>query len=177
MPKAQHHPPSCSADIMDKAPLEKAPGLIVELLAAYPVDTEMAEAGCAVLWLLSLLGEVPDPGVGVACAQEVMSPPPAPPAGCIPEHLLEEMVVLFLQSLRLCQDRVLLVNNACRGLASLAKVSGEPGRPGPEGRGLHWGDRGSEGRGRIFPSTVAQSHLQPVWEASWSLGQEGRLRC
>ncbi|XP_036187351.1 serine/threonine kinase-like domain-containing protein STKLD1 [Myotis myotis] len=86
------------ADIMDKAPLEKAPGLIVELLAAYPVDMEMAEAGCAALWLLSLLG-------------------------CIPEHLLEEMVVLFLQSLRLCQDRILLVNNACRGLASLAKVS------------------------------------------------------
>lgn len=46
-------------------------------------------------------------------------------------------MVLFLQSLRLCQDRVLLVNNACRGLASLAKVSGELGRPGPEGRGLH----------------------------------------
>ncbi|XP_027983019.2 serine/threonine kinase-like domain-containing protein STKLD1 [Eptesicus fuscus] len=86
------------ADITDKAPLEKAPGLIAELLAAYPVDTEMAEAGCAVLWLLSLLG-------------------------CIKEHLLEEVVVLFLQSLRLCQDRVLLVNNACRGLASLAKVS------------------------------------------------------
>ncbi|EPQ11202.1 Protein kinase-like protein SgK071 [Myotis brandtii] len=86
------------ADITEKAPLEKAPGLIAELLAAYPVDTEMAEAGCAVLWLLSLLG-------------------------CIPEHLLEEMVVLFLQSLRLCQDRILLVNNACRGLASLVKVS------------------------------------------------------
>lgn len=65
---------------MDKAPLEKAPGLIVELLAAYPVDTEMAEAGCAVLWLLSLLGEVPDPGVGVACAQEVMRPLPPPQA-------------------------------------------------------------------------------------------------
>nr|XP_036270284.1 serine/threonine kinase-like domain-containing protein STKLD1 [Pipistrellus kuhlii] len=46
-----------------------------------------------------------------------------PPAGCIEEHLLEEVVVLFLRSLRLCQDRVLLVNNACRGLASLAKVS------------------------------------------------------
>lgn len=37
-------------------------------------------------------------------------------------------MVLFLQSLRLCQDRVLLVNNACRGLASLAKASGELGR-------------------------------------------------
>nr|KAF6277237.1 serine/threonine kinase like domain containing 1 [Pipistrellus kuhlii] len=86
------------ADITDKVPLEKAPGLIAGLLAAYPQDTEMAESGCAVLWLLSLLG-------------------------CIEEHLLEEVVVLFLRSLRLCQDRVLLVNNACRGLASLAKVS------------------------------------------------------
>lgn len=62
-------------------------------------------------------------------------------------------MVLFLQSLRLCQDRILLVNNACRGLASLAKVSGEPGRPGLKAWGLYWGDRGSEGRGRIFPST------------------------
>lgn len=62
-------------------------------------------------------------------------------------------MVLFLQSLRLCQDRVLLVNNACRGLASLAKVSGEPGRTGPEGVGPSLGGRGSEGRGRIFPST------------------------
>lgn len=43
------------------------------------------------------------------------------------------MVALFLQSIRLCQDRVLLVNNAYRGLASLAKVSGEPGH----GRGYH----------------------------------------
>lgn len=68
--------------------------------------------------------------MGGAWAQVVMRPPPA---GCIKEHLLEEVVVLFLQSLRLCQDRVLLVNNACRGLASLAKVSGEPGWPGPEG--------------------------------------------
>lgn len=37
------------------------------------------------------------------------------------------MAALFLQSIQLCQDRVLLVNNAYRGLASLAKVSGEPG--------------------------------------------------
>ncbi|KAK1334006.1 hypothetical protein QTO34_005005 [Cnephaeus nilssonii] len=109
------------ADITDKAPLEKAPGLIAELLAAYPVDTEMAEAGCAVLWLLSLLGKVPGPGDGGCLGPG--GDEAAPPAGCIKEHLLEEVVVLFLQSLRLCQDRVLLVNNACRGLASLAKVS------------------------------------------------------
>lgn len=120
------------ADITDKAPLEKAPGLITELLAAYPADTEMAEAGCAVLWLLSLLGKVPGPGAGGGLGPDG-DEAPGPPAGCIKEHLLEEVVVLFLQSLRLCQDRVLLVNNACRGLASLAKVSGEPGWPGPEG--------------------------------------------
>ncbi|XP_064346787.1 serine/threonine kinase-like domain-containing protein STKLD1 isoform X3 [Camelus dromedarius] len=86
------------AVVVDKAPLEKAPGLIAEVMATYPADVEMAEAGCAVLWLLSLLG-------------------------CIEEHQFEEVVVLFLQSIRLCQDRVLLVNNAYRGLASLAEVS------------------------------------------------------
>lgn len=42
---------------MSKAPLEKAPVLIARLLTTYPADAEMAEAGCAVLWLLSLLGE------------------------------------------------------------------------------------------------------------------------
>ncbi|XP_074187412.1 serine/threonine kinase-like domain-containing protein STKLD1 [Rhinolophus sinicus] len=86
------------AVIVDKAPLEKAPVLIAKVLAAWPTDAEMAEAGCAVLWLLSLLG-------------------------CIKEHQFEEVAALFLQSIRLCQDRVLLVNNAYRGLASLAKVS------------------------------------------------------
>ncbi|KAM8803999.1 serine/threonine kinase-like domain-containing protein STKLD1 [Rhynchonycteris naso] len=86
------------AVIMDKAPLEKTPVLLAELLNSYPADAEMAEAACAVLWLLSLLG-------------------------CIKERLFEGVVSLLLQSIRLCQDRVLLVNNAYRGLASLAKVS------------------------------------------------------
>ncbi|XP_058380668.1 serine/threonine kinase-like domain-containing protein STKLD1 [Diceros bicornis minor] len=86
------------AVIVNKAPLEKAPVLVAEVLATYPTDAEMAEAGCAVLWLLSLLG-------------------------CVKEHQFEEVAALFLQSIRLCQDRVLLVNNAYRGLASLAKVS------------------------------------------------------
>lgn len=83
--------------------------------------------------------------------------------------------MLFLQSLRLCQDRVLLVNNACRGLASLVKVSGEPGGLGLKARGLCWG--GGAPKGMAGSSTEARSHLQPVWEASWSLGQEGRQRC
>uniref|UniRef100_A0A8C3W671 Serine/threonine kinase like domain containing 1 n=1 Tax=Catagonus wagneri TaxID=51154 RepID=A0A8C3W671_9CETA len=83
---------------MSKAPLEKAPALIAEVLATYPTDAEMAEAGCGVLWLLSLLG-------------------------CVKEQQLEEVVVLFLQSVRLCQDRAPLVTSAYRGLASLVKVS------------------------------------------------------
>uniref|UniRef100_A0A2K6FXS6 Serine/threonine kinase-like domain-containing protein STKLD1 n=2 Tax=Propithecus coquereli TaxID=379532 RepID=A0A2K6FXS6_PROCO len=86
------------AVIVDKAPLEKAPALLIQVLDAYPADAEMAEAGCAVLWLLSLLG-------------------------CVKESQFEQAAAVFLQSIQLCQDRVLLVNNAYRGLASLAKVS------------------------------------------------------
>ncbi|XDB55750.1 hypothetical protein AB1E18_009212 [Capra hircus] len=86
------------AIIVNKAPLERAPALVAEVLATFPGDAEVAEAGCAVLWLLSLLG-------------------------CIQEQECAEVVDLLLQSIRLHQDRVLLVNNAYRGLASLAKVS------------------------------------------------------
>ncbi|XP_024618186.1 serine/threonine kinase-like domain-containing protein STKLD1 [Neophocaena asiaeorientalis asiaeorientalis] len=86
------------AVIANKAPWEKAPALIAEVLATYPTDAEMAEAGCAVLWLLSL-------------------------RGCIGEQQSEEVVVLILQSIRAYQDRALLVNNACWGLASLVKMS------------------------------------------------------
>ncbi|XP_045879038.1 serine/threonine kinase-like domain-containing protein STKLD1 [Meles meles] len=86
------------AVIVNKTPLEKAPVLLIKVLASYPGDAEMAEVGCAVFWLLSLLG-------------------------CIKEDQFEDVAALFLQSIRLCQDRVLLVNNAYRGLASLVKVS------------------------------------------------------
>nr|XP_040142496.1 serine/threonine kinase-like domain-containing protein STKLD1 isoform X8 [Ictidomys tridecemlineatus] len=43
--------------------------------------------------------------------------------GCMSEWQFEKVVELLLQSIRLSQERVLLVNNAYRGLASLAKVS------------------------------------------------------
>ncbi|KAM6170126.1 serine/threonine kinase-like domain-containing protein STKLD1 [Rhynchocyon petersi] len=92
------HPPPPPAVLLDKRSLEKAPTLVVRVMDTYSTDAEIAEAGCAVLWLLSLLG-------------------------CIKEDQLEQVVVLLLQSIWRCQDRVLLVNNACRGLASLAKVS------------------------------------------------------
>ncbi|XP_050616467.1 serine/threonine kinase-like domain-containing protein STKLD1 [Macaca thibetana thibetana] len=84
--------------IVNKAPLEKVPDLISQVLATYPADGEMAEASCGVFWLLSLLG-------------------------CIKEQQFEQVVALLLQSIRLCQNRVLLVNNAYRGLASLVEVS------------------------------------------------------
>ncbi|XP_018888687.4 serine/threonine kinase-like domain-containing protein STKLD1 isoform X2 [Gorilla gorilla gorilla] len=84
--------------IVNKAPLEKVPDLISQVLATYPADGEMAEASCGVFWLLSLLG-------------------------CIKEQQFEQVVALLLQSIRLCQDRALLVNNAYRGLASLVRVS------------------------------------------------------
>ncbi|XP_069871109.1 serine/threonine kinase-like domain-containing protein STKLD1 isoform X2 [Dipodomys merriami] len=86
------------AVIVDKGPLDQIPPLVIQQLATHPEDGEMAEAGCAVLWLLSLLG-------------------------CIKESQFEAVVTLLLQSIRLCQDRVLLVNNAFRGLASLTKMS------------------------------------------------------
>nr|XP_003941441.2 LOW QUALITY PROTEIN: serine/threonine kinase-like domain-containing protein STKLD1 [Saimiri boliviensis boliviensis] len=86
------------AVIVNKGPLEEVPDLISQVLATYPADVEMAEASCAVFWLLSLLG-------------------------CIKEQHFELVVALLLQSIRLCQDRVLLVNSAYRGLASLVKVS------------------------------------------------------
>ncbi|XP_042537045.1 serine/threonine kinase-like domain-containing protein STKLD1 isoform X2 [Dipodomys spectabilis] len=86
------------AVIVDKGPLDQIPALVIQQLATHPEDGEMAEAGCAVLWLLSLVG-------------------------CIKESQFEAVVTLLLQSIRLCQDRVLLVNNAFRGLASLTKMS------------------------------------------------------
>ncbi|XP_021117398.1 serine/threonine kinase-like domain-containing protein STKLD1 [Heterocephalus glaber] len=86
------------AVIMNREPLEKFLGLVAQVLATHPADMDMAEAGCAVLWLLSLLG-------------------------CIREEQLEEVVLLFLQSIQLGQGRVQLVNNAYRGLASLVKAS------------------------------------------------------
>ncbi|XP_027622418.1 serine/threonine kinase-like domain-containing protein STKLD1 isoform X5 [Tupaia chinensis] len=86
------------AVVVNKAPLEKIPALVIQVLATYPTDMEVAEAGCAVFWLLSLLG-------------------------CIHESQFEQVVALLLRSIRLCQDRVLLVSNAYRGLASLTKVS------------------------------------------------------
>ncbi|CAH6788766.1 serine/threonine kinase-like domain-containing protein STKLD1 [Phodopus roborovskii] len=83
---------------VDKEPLKKLSVMVTWVLAMYPEDIEIAEAGCAVLWLLSLLG-------------------------CIKETQFEQVVELFLRSLQLYHGRVLLVNNVCRGLASLAKVS------------------------------------------------------
>ncbi|XP_004640598.1 serine/threonine kinase-like domain-containing protein STKLD1 isoform X1 [Octodon degus] len=86
------------AVIMNRDPLKKLPAMVVQVLDTHPVDVDVAEAGCAVLWLLSLLG-------------------------CIREEELEKVVVLLLRSIRLGQGRVQLVNNAYRGLASLAKAS------------------------------------------------------
>ncbi|OBS81645.1 hypothetical protein A6R68_20192, partial [Neotoma lepida] len=89
---------SSEAATVDKEPLQKLSVVVTQVLARHPEDVEIAEAGCAVLWLLSLLG-------------------------CIKESQFEKVVELFLRSIQLCPDRVLLVNNVFRGLASLAKVS------------------------------------------------------
>ncbi|KAK7802366.1 hypothetical protein U0070_018116 [Myodes glareolus] len=86
------------AATVDKEPLQKLSDVVIWVLTIHHEDVEIAEAGCAVLWLLSLLG-------------------------CIKESQFEKVVELFLRSIQLCPGRVLLVNNVCRGLASLAKVS------------------------------------------------------
>ncbi|KAL1785314.1 serine/threonine kinase-like domain-containing protein STKLD1 [Sigmodon hispidus] len=86
------------AATVDKEVLQNLSPVVIWVLAMHSEDVEIAEAGCAVLWLLSLLG-------------------------CIKESQFEKVVELFLKSIQLCPSRVLLVNNVCRGLASLAKVS------------------------------------------------------
>ncbi|EDL93451.1 similar to gene model 711 [Rattus norvegicus] len=85
-------------DTVNKEPLENLSVSVTWVLAFHQEDMEVTEAGCAVLWLLSLMG-------------------------CIKEGQFEQVVVLLLRSIQLCPGRVLLVNNALRGLASLAKVS------------------------------------------------------
>lgn len=126
-------PHPVAAVIVNKAPLERAPALVAEVLATFPKDAEMAEAGCSVLWLLSLLGEqlgAQGRGAGQAPGHRRAGPS----AGCIQEQECAEVADLLLRSVQLCQDRVLLLNNAYRGLASLAKVSGEPGPNGAAAR-------------------------------------------
>ncbi|XP_038961136.1 serine/threonine kinase-like domain-containing protein STKLD1 isoform X1 [Rattus norvegicus] len=88
----------CLVDTVNKEPLENLSVSVTWVLAFHQEDMEVTEAGCAVLWLLSLMG-------------------------CIKEGQFEQVVVLLLRSIQLCPGRVLLVNNALRGLASLAKVS------------------------------------------------------
>ncbi|CAI9175064.1 unnamed protein product [Rangifer tarandus platyrhynchus] len=110
------------AVIVNKAPLERAPALVAEVLATFPKDAEMAEAGCSVLWLLSLLGEQLG-AQGWRAGQAPGHRRAGPSPGCIQEQECAEVADLLLQSVQLCQDRVLLLNNAYRGLASLAKVS------------------------------------------------------
>ena len=88
----------------------------------------MRSCGCCPCWVSSLGPRGRRGGPGPARRGTCR-----PSAGCIKEQQLEEAVVLLLQNIRLRQDRVLLVNNAYRALASLAKLSGEPG----DDRGSH----------------------------------------
>lgn len=48
------------AATLDKEPLQKLSVAVTSVLAMHPEDVEMAEAGCAVLWMLSLFGEQPE---------------------------------------------------------------------------------------------------------------------
>lgn len=48
------------AATVDKEPLHQFSPVVISVLAKHAEDVEVAEAGCAVLWLLSLLGEQPE---------------------------------------------------------------------------------------------------------------------
>lgn len=48
------------AATVDKEPLQKLSDVVIWVLTIHHEDVEIAEAGCAVLWLLSLLGEQPE---------------------------------------------------------------------------------------------------------------------
>nr|XP_044634393.1 serine/threonine kinase-like domain-containing protein STKLD1 isoform X4 [Equus asinus] len=97
------------AVIVNKAPLEKAPVLIAEVLATYPTDVEMAEAGCAVLWLLSLLELV---------ALHVVMPKEG-----------SSGLVLIKETYQLYRDDPEVVENVCMLLAHLASYSEPPEVP------------------------------------------------
>ncbi|XP_070108144.1 serine/threonine kinase-like domain-containing protein STKLD1 isoform X3 [Equus przewalskii] len=97
------------AVIVNKAPLEKAPVLIAEVLATYPTDVEMAEAGCAVLWLLSLLELV---------ALHVVMPKEG-----------SSGLVLIKETYQLYRDDPEVVENVCMLLAHLASYSEPPQVP------------------------------------------------
>lgn len=45
--------------IINKDCLEQIPALVIRVMVTYKEDAEVAEAGCGVLWLLTLLGEQP----------------------------------------------------------------------------------------------------------------------
>lgn len=111
---------------VNKEPLEQLSGSVTRVLATHPEDVDVAEAGCAVLWLLSLLGEQPEALVTGRVTLDTRQQGSFF-VGCIKESQFEQVVVLLLRSIQLCPGRVLLVNNAFRGLASLAKVSGKSG--------------------------------------------------
>lgn len=67
------------AVIVNKAPAVKIPALVIQVLDTHPEDAEMAEAGCAVFWLLSLLGEELRPwGVSRRAALDTGQPGPCP---------------------------------------------------------------------------------------------------
>ncbi|XP_055988650.1 serine/threonine kinase-like domain-containing protein STKLD1 [Sorex fumeus] len=87
-----------ASDVVPKGrgSLERAVGLVTKAQTAFPEDLDIAESSCALLWLLAM-------------------------QGCIKEP--EQLTSLFLHCIRLGQDRALLVTNAYRGLACLAKES------------------------------------------------------
>lgn len=103
-------------------------------------------SGCCPCWVSGL-------GLGVwrAALDTPGGDQALPTAGCIQEEQLEEVVALLLRSIQLGQDRVQLVNNAYRGLASLAKASGELGWCQLSPAGLHQERRGRGLKGRVQP--------------------------
>lgn len=120
--------------LVEVAALQQAVGLVMGVLRTFPGDGDITETSCAVLWLLALHGKpwgLQGRGIQPSLNQTVLvllsQAVPPTPIGCVKEPQLESLVTLFLKSIRLGQGRTLLVMNACRGLACLARESGEPG--------------------------------------------------
>ncbi|XP_049629729.1 serine/threonine kinase-like domain-containing protein STKLD1 [Suncus etruscus] len=139
--------------LVEVAALQQAVGIVMGVLRTFPGDGDITETSCAVLWLLAL-------------------------HGCVKEPQLESLVTLFLKSIRLGQGRTLLVMNACRGLACLARESELAAlKVLQEGGGLalirDTYERNKEDPALVETLCLLLGELMAHKEAAWELAHSG----